>query len=725
MVVTLVLLILFQTGHQFEIDHWGNHFVLTFLQTGDGEVKNSLIITTREDSNISVTFHESNQAKELHLRSDASHTLHFNANSTAKPSMLVLPLKAVSIEASKAISVYGFTESIDPMLYSKDGFLILPVPSLGVEYLAVTCEKDGPQIAIAAVENNTQVEIQIRCYIEVQCYHGLEVSTYQDNHVLTFLLNQHDVVNLYCIGDTTGSIVHSTKPVTVISGCDCVGGFHMIGCDHLVEMMPPTTEQGKQFVVANPADSLTILRILSTNNVTVSDDNGLSYSFQTHSRVTNVVLSEPALCLTSDKPIIVVMFVATSYASGSDVNALMTVVPPQTKYALNYSIGIEPNSINAVYIDMAVFICKVGNCPSNSIDFHPICQGRYGVKRELISGFNKWENFNPFMVLIFACRSDTCMGYPAGMALTDYSGVSECSSIPCMHNGWCLEYGITYRCRCWGGYGGDYCEKEPFEVPVEIGTASISKKESHLQTTEKTFVLWITKKVNNDIGLNPKQFNLTTDQSSTTGTTISTTKTTKPLSDKIKPSLPNTIASTSDSSLQTSASTSDPTTPKTKTPDIQKSDATKPKPETTLAIPKDSDTKTTLRTTISAVNITPFTTNNVIRPSFTNTNTTTPLNKVLRLCGCPCSRSAKKSKTPKIKTAEEILKVPKKKLGKTQRRMISAVNLYNSEINLGYSACSMLLFLILVVVITDVCKLIYWFIGWSKLRKPRDMIRVF
>ncbi|XP_055958803.1 uncharacterized protein LOC130014032 [Patella vulgata] len=72
--------------------------------------------------------------------------------------------KAITVESTAKVSVYGLSY----VFRSADGFLALPTPSLGMEYMTVNIDDDhfplhvSAQIVIVAVQDNTNVKVTLK-----------------------------------------------------------------------------------------------------------------------------------------------------------------------------------------------------------------------------------------------------------------------------------------------------------------------------------------------------------------------------------------------------------------------------------------------------------------------------------------------------------------------------------------------------------------------------------
>ena len=84
---------------------------------------------------------------------------------------------------------------------------------------------EGAQLAVAAAENYTEVNITVRVQKTTTC--GDVILSTNDNAQLSFRLHAQEVVRVLCDGDITGSFVSSNKPVAVISGNMCVKVKHL------------------------------------------------------------------------------------------------------------------------------------------------------------------------------------------------------------------------------------------------------------------------------------------------------------------------------------------------------------------------------------------------------------------------------------------------------------------------------------------------------------------
>lgn len=137
---------------------------------------------------------------------------------------------------------------------TSDGFLAIPVGSLGSEYIASSYTEDKffkqagwgnlpSQIGIVAAYDDTRVDFKLGGNPETRTSGGMI-----PGQTTTLTLNKGDVwmFSSNSGGDLSGSLITSTKPVGVISGNQCANipnGNQW--CDYTVEMDLPTHTWGK------------------------------------------------------------------------------------------------------------------------------------------------------------------------------------------------------------------------------------------------------------------------------------------------------------------------------------------------------------------------------------------------------------------------------------------------------------------------------------------------
>ena len=225
-----------------------------------------MIITAVKNSEIIIVTND-HEAYKFQLEAGASKILALSRHRRLKGS--ITSSNVVHVTSTEDIIVYG----INCVLSPSDGFLALPISSLGKQYVVASYKPvSASQFAVTAIDNNTHINISLverhddntRSYQEIQ----LKLDRFQTYH----FKNKRD--------DLTGSIINSDKPVAVISGNKCSRvSTREQHCNFMVEQLLPVKTWGNHFIsVPIPGgDQENIYRIISafnetTVNITMDDD---------------------------------------------------------------------------------------------------------------------------------------------------------------------------------------------------------------------------------------------------------------------------------------------------------------------------------------------------------------------------------------------------------------------------------------------------------------------
>ena len=160
--------------------------------------------------------------------------------------------------------------AINEELTSADTFRVLPcvyLPDDGYEYYALSVpasfqegeDEDGfiPEeqsaFIIVATEDDTQVTIILTETVDMSeaTDLNLETDTFEAGIPEIVVLQRLQTLYITSLNDLTGSRVISNKPISFITGHECgTVPSGMLYCDHLLELVPPTSTWGKRFITA-------------------------------------------------------------------------------------------------------------------------------------------------------------------------------------------------------------------------------------------------------------------------------------------------------------------------------------------------------------------------------------------------------------------------------------------------------------------------------------------
>lgn len=155
----------------------------------------------------------------------------------------VIQRLGVHIISDNPISVYGLSRRWQ----TTDTYLGLPVSVLGTEYRAICysfSEGMMSQFSVVATEDSTKVTI----------IPTVKTRKHPADKPYTVNLKRGDVFPVGAevegggTGDLTGTLIRSNKKIAVFSGHQCAYVPRgLIGCNHLVEQLPPINAWGKHY----------------------------------------------------------------------------------------------------------------------------------------------------------------------------------------------------------------------------------------------------------------------------------------------------------------------------------------------------------------------------------------------------------------------------------------------------------------------------------------------
>lgn len=175
---------------------------------------------------------------------------------------------AVHVYSDDPVICYGVTR----YTRTSDGFLALPVASLGKEYIIASYADWGSSAtysfpsytSIVAPYDNTKVRFILGGTETTMTAGGMLSGEQKD-----YTMNEGDVLLIGTAGvfsDLTGSKVVASKPVAVLSGNFCSDiPIGTIRCDFIIEMELPTNTWGKDYFVTRMQSRLynSIIKIFS------------------------------------------------------------------------------------------------------------------------------------------------------------------------------------------------------------------------------------------------------------------------------------------------------------------------------------------------------------------------------------------------------------------------------------------------------------------------------
>ncbi|HET6513090.1 MAG TPA: IgGFc-binding protein [Candidatus Kapabacteria bacterium] len=281
---------------------------------------------------------------------------------------MILRKRAVHVSSDVDIAI----SARNSKRFSEDAFLILPVQSLGNEYRIVSypasagqgAEMPG-QFALAAVEDDTRVEITTRCKTfdgkPQDVAYSVELDRGDAYLVLSGISN---------VEDLTGSLVTSSRPIAVFSGHERAAvpldaklfDGSAASRDHLYEQLPPVNTCGDTFFVVpfKATDRPDLVRAIATADNTKLFSNGEIVASLNAGEFFEWTELKTASMITSDKPILVAQYMGTSLGRLNDPNfpangdPSLMLVPPTEQHLKEYQFHSYAYEIDSAWLTVVL-----------------------------------------------------------------------------------------------------------------------------------------------------------------------------------------------------------------------------------------------------------------------------------------------------------------------------------------------------------------------------------
>ncbi|XP_063168375.1 IgGFc-binding protein-like [Candoia aspera] len=243
---------------------------------------------------------------------------------------------SVVIQAEHYISVVLFNQK----LYSIASMMVYPVHELGTTYYVITppgtkLAKYQKELAVIAWQNPTKVTIELKGEV---VFNG---ESYAAGSTLTVHLGAFRVLQLQSVDDLSGTKVHSSAPVAVLSGHVCVQENYY--CDHVAEQLLPVSKWGQTFLVPPvPVQTgLDVIYVVASQNTRLVYQSGQNKGFQdmVAGEITQFSLQSPqGFYISADAGIQVLLFFTGVRIRNIGYDPFLINIPDVTSYGLAYQI---------------------------------------------------------------------------------------------------------------------------------------------------------------------------------------------------------------------------------------------------------------------------------------------------------------------------------------------------------------------------------------------------
>lgn len=402
---------------QAAVDSRGTEFMFAFPPNYNNSGNLSLFISSETDAQGTVdiaglgfveTFSVvANTVTEITLPRGAQVT---NANSVLE--------RGIRIVSDEEISVYGLNQ----YRATTDAFLVLPVDTLGLEYLNMSYAglsgSYPSQMLVTGVYDDTEVRIKPS---EAATGHpaGTEFS---------IVLNAGDSYLLQANGrtDLTGTELNASAPVSVMGAVKCVNvpiGYR--ACDHIVEMLPPVSTWGQSFVTVplSTRKKGDVFRVLASEDGTdVLLDGVLTVTLQRGEFHEQILTQRRVIETTA--PVSVAQYSPGQSFDGVTSDPFMMLIPPSEQFldqynfsTLTQNVGFQNSFVNVVAPASALSSMQLDGQLVDQADFVPIgSSGFSGAQIQVEGGTHNMAASEPFGIYVYGFGSYDSYGYPGGMS---------------------------------------------------------------------------------------------------------------------------------------------------------------------------------------------------------------------------------------------------------------------------------------------------------------------
>jgi hypothetical protein len=368
------------------------------------------------------------------------------------------------VVATAPITCYGMSNKE----FTADAFLALPYDPLSTEYRIMSYYNSNQpgldpmpsEFAIASFDNNNTITITPAAVTSSGSPKGMP---------MVFVLDSDECVQIEgdkneLLGDMTGSIVQSTKPVAVYGGhvrTETPTGFNYnsggqhTSRDHLCEAMPPVSTWGKTFIAKNFGRANgDIMRVLAYKPTpTTVRINGKVWRTLNANQFADTSIDESAIAtenidvVESDQPILVGMIAHTADPTSQVGDPFLAIVPPLEQGYNDFTYFISTDNINYIptehYLIIATEEHGAGNIiidsglplPSAAYTHltNPIGNYHYAITTvKQTPGIHHifWTNApagpgNGFSILAYGWGNVISYGYTAGQLLVPHTGIIQ------------------------------------------------------------------------------------------------------------------------------------------------------------------------------------------------------------------------------------------------------------------------------------------------------------
>ncbi|MBK9248738.1 MAG: IgGFc-binding protein [Ignavibacteria bacterium] len=358
-----------------------------------------LFITGSNDSKVSIEIDGLGFRREIKVAGGTVVNVKIDPAAQVKGEEIAQRL-AIHIVSDNPISVYG----LNSRFQTTDTYLGLPVSVLGTEYRAIGYNySEGllSQFAIIATEDETNVTITPSSYTSKGHPPGVPY---------TVKLRRGDVfqvtsnLDMNAKTDLTGSKITSDKKIALFSGHQCAYvPERVVGCNHLVEQMPPVNAWGNHYYVGmlEGRSKYTIRVLANEPNTKVFENSVLVATLGAGEFYENSSVRQH-LQITGDHPILVVQY-SQGFLNGDAISdPMMLLASPTQQFIKAYRFATPKSGewrhfVNVVVPTEAIASLRLDGRMVDSTIFETLGLSRYSIAQiQVLYGTHTLRAEQPF-----------------------------------------------------------------------------------------------------------------------------------------------------------------------------------------------------------------------------------------------------------------------------------------------------------------------------------------
>ena len=370
----------------------GQEFWLCFMQNyrSNNEEGNALIldlfITAQFDANVNIEIKALNYKKSIKVPARTVQSVQLPAAAELQTSEIIEPGMSVHITSDSPISVYGLNRRYQ----TTDTYLGLPTKVLGTSYRIMSYTMSSPlmpEFALVATEDNTLVTI----VPTVETVGGQKA-----NVPFNVTLNKGDAYQViakieYRAGlkiDFTGSLVTSTKPISVYGGHQCAYVPSpppvVTACNHLVEQIPPISSWGKHFFVGKlKKRSKYTWRVLANQDSTRIFVDQKLIGFLNAGQYYEAI-STQNIQVKADKPVLVAQY-SQGFRNGDSIgDPCMILISPTQQFLSKYRFATPVNGEWDHFVNIVIPVQAINTLILDGKSVDPDLFSTIGITRYAI-----------------------------------------------------------------------------------------------------------------------------------------------------------------------------------------------------------------------------------------------------------------------------------------------------------------------------------------------------